>query len=810
MADYSDDLPSEQPSTATPPPLDNKRSFKIDKDDAVARVLEDYESDLLDRADWTEQRIQRYAKYRGWLEPKNYPWPNAANTHNPILMTDCQRMQDTLHNAVIGNRPPLSAIAAAKGDTDKGGTIDELLDHQMFVEQEGEERIGEVIDSYVNEGTFVAFTPWVKVKERVPEITILPPPPKGSDAGAYILQVLQQKYPGKLLEPVKGNPFKWKVRWEDAFQVEQEAECEVFTDSDNRWTLICKAEQVTFDGPCLFPKVLEDVVVPTRAANLQPPSPANPGGADHVILVDYPTKDEVLRLAAAGYYDLLDEEDLELLEPQDDADDAGPRTSRGHNTKISSLDVDQPKILKDKLEGRHHGNGEHVQKTMTRLMWFGRADIDGDDLEEEVVYTVIYELKLLCKARLTNEIFPSNPPKRPFAEARLIPVAGYFYGIGMWELLEHLHDLVKMIMDQSIDKNTLGNSPFGFYRAASGVRPEVMTMAPGDLYPVSNPAQDIAFPQMPNMDQTFSLNMLGLVNQWAEKQAVIGELQFGRVPAGKASALRTTSGMQTVLQQGDARPERILRRFFRGLAQVYENFHVLNQTYLSPGKQYRVSGITEPGKDPYRTLDDVTKIKGRFDFEFKANSLNTNKAMQSQILQGLSATLVNGLMLQTGIVTKEGIYNLVKDIITSQGQDPHKYINPPSADSDKARLTAEDALASILVAGMMPDGVPQEGTQVHMQKLQKLLQSVNNPPPNQTEMQMVQAYMQTLQQRLMEEQQLAMQAQQFAALQTGGGGGGGAQPGPQPPQGPEQFGAGQVQDQMSLGPQNGGGASAQQ
>ena len=51
------------------------------------------------------------------------------------------------------------------------------------------------------------------------------------------------------------------------------------------------------------------------------------------------------------------------------------------------------------------------------------------------------------------------------------------------------------------------------------------------------------------------------------------------------------------------------------------------------------------------------------------------------------------LMLQTGIVTKEGIYNLVKDIITSQGQDPHKYINPPSADSDKARLTAEDALA---------------------------------------------------------------------------------------------------------------------
>ena len=76
-----------------------------------------------------------------------------------------------------------------------------------------------------------------------------------------------------------------------------------------------------------------------------------------MILVDYPTRMRSLRLAAAGYYDLLDEEDLELLEPQDSEDDAGPRVTRGHNTKISSLDVDQPKILKDKLEGRHHGNG---------------------------------------------------------------------------------------------------------------------------------------------------------------------------------------------------------------------------------------------------------------------------------------------------------------------------------------------------------------------------------------------------------------------------------------------------------------------
>ena len=51
--------------------------------------------------------------------------------------------------------------------------------------------------------------------------------------------------------------------------------------------------------------------------------------------------------------------------PKTARDDAGPRVTRGHNTKISSLDVDQPKILKDKLEGRHHGNGGSTSRRLS-------------------------------------------------------------------------------------------------------------------------------------------------------------------------------------------------------------------------------------------------------------------------------------------------------------------------------------------------------------------------------------------------------------------------------------------------------------
>jgi hypothetical protein len=752
-----------------------------------------------------EKRLQLYAKYRGWLETKNYPWPNASNVHVPILMTDSQGMQDTLHNAVLGQRPVMSAQATNKADNDKQETVDELLDTQLFLEQEGEEKIGEIIDSFINDGTFVAFTAWVKEETDGVETYIITPPPPGQTPLAYLQQKLSEIFPQRFVE-VKDpdNPFKWTITWTDDFKKDHTATAEVYTDTELRWAVLVKQPQTVFDGPCLFPKDLEDVVVPTRCANLQPKGPSNPKGADHVIMVDTPTKDEIRRLWTKGYYDLLTEEDIAAIDPQNDDGVLTP-SQHGRN---ETQDPDRPKVQKDELEGRHHGNSETAKKDLTRLIYFGRYDIDGDGLEEEVVFWVLYEHKLVAKAMALGEFFPSNPQRRPFAEARMIPVPGYFYGIGLLELLEHLYDQIKMVIDQALDKNTLGNTPWGLYRAASGVRPEVITMSPGEFYPVSDPARDFAFPSMPNMDQTASFNFLGMFQQWAEKQVVLGDLQFGRVPQGKASALRTQAGMMSVLQKGDARPERILRRFFRGLSQIYENMHVLNQAYLSPKKQYRVAGLQEPGKDPYRTLDDASKIKGRFQFEFKANSLNTNKAMLSQILQQAMSISVNGLTLQAGLVNPEKIYNLLKDWYVANGQDPQKYLVAPSADVDRPKYTAEQVMTSIVALGVMPDGVPSEGTQAHLQKLDMLSRQY---PMGPAEQMMLQKWMQDMQVRLQQEQQLAMQAQAFAQMQSGsGGGGGGAQPGPESGQGADAqpyMGPGQVPDEMALSGVNGGGAS---
>jgi hypothetical protein len=757
-----------------------------DKAKFIKTVLERYDEDQQDRVDWSERRLQRYAKKFGWLEPKNYPWPNASNQHIPMLMTNSLRTEDTLHNAVLASRPTMSAIAVNEGDAEKGKQIDDLQDYQFFVEQNGEEKIAQLIDSYVNDGRAVAFVPWVKEKRRVRELHPLPPVPPGLDPRPTVELVLGEMFPQGTAKGKSSSSYI--VTNQEPMKEPEEIEAE-FYEEDGSHYLCLTREKIIFEGPCPIPKPLEDVIVPSRCENLQPPSPANPLGADHIIMVDFPSWDEIYRLYKSGYYDLLTSEDIEAMEN---------RVEGGVGESVSQTDttIEAHKIQKDAIAGQNYGNAKTTAKTFTRLTYFGKWKLEGDEFEEEIVARVILgsnnDIKGLCRLRYLAEEFPredlSRP--RPFAiTPAFIPIQGQWFGVGMLELLEHMHDLTKIIMDQMVDKHTLSNIPWFMYRSASGVRPEVIRMSPGEGYPVSNPQTDIAFPQMPLQDQTIALNLISMVQQWAERQSMQGALQMGGVPQGKASALRTSTNMTNILQQGDARPEHILRRFFKGLAEIWQQMHELNKVYLPQNKQYRILGVPHSGADPYRKVKNPKDIGGMFQFDFKANSLNTSKGLKSQILTELLAPLVNGMTMQMGVTDKETIYNLLRDLIESKGQDFNRYIKaPPGANIPK--ITAQEAMGQIF-QGILPTGRPAEGAQDHLQALSQFQQDPRFAQAFQTDpaLQVIfQAYAQQVQVLMQQEQMEMAQAQQFSQAMGGGGG----QPGPE---GQVDPGAGQMQPQ---------------
>lgn len=782
-------LEGEEPVGFFVKPPRRVKSLVKDPDKVVHDLIRLYDTDIEDRMDWAERRIQRTAKYRGWRETKTYPWVNASNAHLPIIMTDVQRTEDTLHNAVLSTRPVMNAKGANKAFENKEKVVDQLLDHQIFVENQGELRIGNLISSFTQDGQFIAYVPHVKEKQKVTRTNVLDFPPAGVSWDMYLLKQLNELYPKALILPGKKAPWSWMVKTQHELTgdwVIHNIDIYEDTDEDGRIQLVCHKDEVIFDGPSLIPKELEDIVVPGRSENLQPRNMANPTGADHVFMVEYPSKDEVLKLVESGFYDEVSAEELETIK--------GTRTPKG-----DPRDPEGQKILQDDLTGITPNDKADIdEKPLTRIVYFGRADLDGDGFDEEVVYWFLKEPQILLRARYLTEVYPVTPMRRPFAMAKYIPVNGQFYAIGLIELMESGYDIIKKTFDQMIDNGDITNTPWGFYRPMSGIRPETMRLGPGDLYPTSSPKDDVHYPTLPQGMAAFGSNVIAMVSQILDQATLVGQLQLGGVPQGKSAALRTTSNMQSLLQQGDARPERVLRRFFCGLVEIWQQFHELNQVFLQKDKQFRMSTGVTPETNPYITIKDREEIKGRFQFDFGASILNTNRALATSALQDMLGILINPLLFQLGIVTPPTIFTLLSDYIKARGQDPLKYISSPTNDpfANGPKISVEDAIMAIMT-GAYPYGGTLEPLPEHLKKLEAFAsdpENLNHLSPSEARMLGQYAASRVAEMEQMLQQQQLLQNAAAMQQQSGGpGAAGGAQatkPGPEGQQAPPNTGVG--------------------
>ena len=688
------------------PRVESFAKVKEERSDIVERVLNFYKDDNQDRADDIDARLQRYAKYRMWTEPKSWPWEDASNFAMPDLMTASMRLQDTLHNAVMSSRPAVMAKATKKHDKDKEEQVNHLTDYQVFVEQPGEETIGVLAHDFVNEGFFTAYVPWVKEDRQVIDVFRLPAIPAGVVPIDVFRQFLEGKFPRSELIPSQEG-WDWEIK--RGTKRKKGDRASFFTNDDGEVEVEIETNAIRYNGPRIIAKDVQDVFHPARCENLQIPGPSNPMGAAHVILRDYPTVDELNRLKKSGYYDLMTKEDCDSL--------GITRMDESYQERAQQKDAMQGHTeMKDKPKGAES------HKTLTRLMCFDCYDVDGDGVDEDVIFWVILETKTLLRARYLTQMFPSNPPIRPFGEGQMFPVPGRRYGIGLLEMLEGLHDAQKQFLDQGGDAGTIANVPFFFYRATSNMRPETIRLWPGEGYPLNDPKGDVNFPVMGDRNQAFTFNMLGFLNQMEERLSTIGELQLGRVPHGKASALRTVQGMQTVLSQGDARPERVLRRFFIGLTQIWRVIHTLNQAFLPKNKQYMIGGHIEKNKDPYGSIESPDKISGSFMFDFSANALNTSKESAQMALRDLLGIYVSELALTLGIIQPDGIYRLMRDFGKSLGPDPDKYLSPPTPTALVPNVFAAEAIA-MMMDGQVPQGAPAEGAEAHLQALLQFSQS---------------------------------------------------------------------------------------
>ena len=751
-------------------------SLKIDRLKIADRVCTFYREDIVNTQDEFQNRVQRYAKYRMWSEPKDWPWEGASSIGLPDIFQACTRMHDTLHNAVMQSRPVVTSTASQAGFQAKQSTIDNLIDFQVFEEQRGELAIANLIENFVNEGFFTACVPWVVEEGEATTVTIFPPIPDALLATEYFDKILAAEFPTFLAFP-KNSGWDWVLEEKDggekrsvAFYTREKGEIEL--------ELTMQAE--VFKGPKLFVKQPEEVLAPPRAENLDPPGPSNPKGATHVLLEDHPTIDELFRLEASGYYDAIAQEDRDKLLVQVGIPVLNELAKRQKDIMQGSSTF---------IENSAGANRNTATETVTRLICFDSFDIDNDGIVEDLIFWVVLETKLVLKVAPLHKFFPSVKRKRPFAEAQFLAVPGRRKGFGLIECMESMHDFMKKTFDQMVDGGDIRNNPFFFYRAAGGMKPDVIRLWPGEGYPVADPQKDVYFPNLANNVQTEQVNAIGLGQQFQEKTSMIGDMQLGRVPTGKASALRTSQNMQSILQQGEARPERILRRFFIGLCDIWSLFHTHNRANIDKAKQYRICGFVEPGADPYKTADPED-LNADYDFTFSANALNTSREAMQQALQALGQVYFTPLTMQSGIVEPAGLYRYLMDYGKAWGQENNarSYLKPPTPDANLAPISAEDAIGQIL-AGQMPVGAPVEGYQGQLKLLMQFHDSDQLGLLTPDTLPIFKQYITAIMTGAKNEVQQQAMAQAAAAHQQSAQGNAGSQGGA-PPQGPPQ-GAGQ-------------------
>lgn len=684
-------------------PLRRRRARKLSDDKAMElanRAVRFADEDRQNRTQEMDKREQRYAKFRQWRMGASQPWDEASDNVMSDMAAASLRMQDTLYNAVMSTRPPIMPKAAKEGDSEREEAVGKIIDYQLFVEnmQRGNDWLGDIADAFTNDGHFTAFVPWVREQHKVSRVNVAPPIPEDIIPVEYFRQLLINEFGREHIFEPRGtteNSWDWQVANAQTGQI---SDVQFFTDANDNVEMVITTNAVSFDGP--RPVVLDrsDVLHPARAANLQIPGPSNPNGSAHVIIVDRPHISQIKALVRDGYYDLVKMSDVENLKNNSD------------------LEQDREQEQKDIIEGAQAEQRQRTdrdQEHVTRYMVFDRIDM-GDGVPEEVIYWVLPNEKLTLRIRRLSEMYPGQHPYRPFAEEQFIGVRGRRTGIGLLELMEGLHDLKKQITDQMVDTGTFALSPFFFYRPTSSMKPEVIRIWPGEGYPLSDPKNDVNFPTPPTQGMNFGFNMLAVADREEERVTMLGDLAFGRVPQGKASALRTVGGIALISGQAEARPERILRRFFQGLGRLWWICHQLNRSFLSEEKEIRIATPTSPEDEAYTKIDRDA-IDADIEFEFGANVFNTSRSALQESLDKLAATYINDLTVTLGLVQPQGVYNLLRDIGKAWGQDPDRYLSSPFGGMPV--ISVEDALDAIM-DNRMPIGFPAEGPQAHLQALQ--------------------------------------------------------------------------------------------
>jgi hypothetical protein len=615
---------------------------EFDLADHASEVHRDYLDALSDRLEWEDKLDQGYRRYLNETTPKDFPWEGAANFHPPVTMTDVETLKPRLIEAIVGQEPKVLVIPVGPEDDDKAELTELFLNWQVDTELDIFALADESAHLFLVAGVVWGKIRWDRRYRKIKAIRKFPP----TTSLDIIFQTLFGQAVPEDLERQPGEDFVWKgkLRMPGGRRTDVAAEFAFFEDEIQ---VLLDKEELQFEGASVeFPDP-EDVIAPARAGR----DPQKFRWLQHRLWM---SEDELRQRARRGQFD------REIVEEV---------IRRGPTGMDDVMDADGARQTLDRQEGVDPESSDMRADMYCVLEDYRAKDIDEDGYSEEIVSWVAEPHKLTLGWDYLDNVNASG--KRPFEKEVFMPLPNRTLGLSLPEMIREVQDEMSTMHNQRVDYGTIGNLPFYFYRSTSMLKPTQHRLRPGEGVPVDNPQTDILFPQF-RTNTAFGFQEEALLQQYNERLTGVTDMALGRQP-NRVGATRTATGVASLLSESGLRFKVFMSRFQEFWRRIYIQILALDQQYLPPGKEFRVTGRPEVIR-----IQDRTEIQGKFDLRLSATTETLNKQSMRETAQIKLTTMMNPVFLQSQTMGLNGIFELAKDFLKAYGErDPLRILQAP-------------------------------------------------------------------------------------------------------------------------------------
>lgn len=716
-------------------------------------TLADYHAAVLDRADWEAQAAEDEEQYLGILPEKSYPWVGCSNFNVPLTMLGIETLKPRLIEAILGSDPIVYAIPTEASDEERTDRTELFLNWQLRTELDVIPLVEESAHTFLTPGIVIAKVLWDVQYRPINKIHHFPP---DTDLNGIFETMFGQELPQEWEKT--GDDLKWEGYFKTPGGAKRKVSAK-FKFLDDEIQVLLRKEHVTYEAPRIHLLDPMDIIVPFKGGNDVQRLP-------WLIQRMHYTEDQLRRKVQQGWFykDAVEELLQELTAPEHDPEAPGQQLDEV-KSMAEGVQADPASSI---LDGQY-------EVLETYRLW----DMDEDTFEEEILYYISPQLpgKLLGWNYLDNAV---GHGKKPYVIGEYLRQPGRFYGLSFPRVVRDVQDEINTMHNQRVDAGTIQNTPMGFFRASMTWRPDKREIKPGGWIAVDNPQQDINIPQW-NGSPVWGQNEESTLYQYFERLTGLTDLALGRQP-NRVGATRTASGTAALLSEAGLRFKTCMEAFQRFWTEIFEHVLALDQEYMPPGKEFRVTGrLPEMIK-----LTNKADIAGKYDLRLSATSETMNKSVLREDATTKLQLVSNPLFIQTGLIGMKGLRRVLRGALKAYGElDPDMILEPIM---QQVVRTPEQEL-SMMQNGDQPKPSPMENIPQHLETHMAQLED----PAIQGQAELVKR----LQTHLTETQQMAMM--QALSMQMGQGKGKPGEGGGMSPVAGEQAQNAQIGKQVGQG-----------